>query len=80
MREPKLPARRPRQSLMMLSVVGVAIANSGCSQTVAGTAAHVCETWKIVTVSKKDVLTDQTKREIAGNNAARETWCGEKND
>ena len=59
----------------MLCVLSVVTATSGCSQTVAGTAAHVCETWRSVSISKHDKLTDQTAKEIAGNNAARETWC-----
>lgn len=57
------------------AIVVIAMASSGCSQTIAGTAAHVCETWRPVTISRHDKLTDQTAREIAGNNAARETWC-----
>lgn len=57
------------------AIAAIALASSGCSQTVAGTAAHVCETWRSVTISKRDKLTDQTAKEIAGNNAARETWC-----
>jgi hypothetical protein len=40
-----------------------------------GTAQHVCRTWQIVTISKNDKLTDQTARELAGNNAARQAWC-----
>lgn len=59
----------------MLCVLGAAIASSGCSQTVAGTAQQVCETWRDVTISKHDKLTAQTAGEIAGNNAARATWC-----
>lgn len=57
------------------TIVCVSTVVGGCSQTIAGTAAHVCETWRPVTISKHDKLTDQTAREIAGNNAARETWC-----
>lgn len=53
-----------------------ATASSGCAQTMAGgTAQHVCRTWQIVTISKNDKLTDQTARELAGNNAARQAWC-----
>jgi hypothetical protein len=75
MREPRPPARRPRRGLTIAFVLIAAIATSGCSQTVAGTAAHVCETWRSVSISKHDKLSDQTAKEIAGNNAARETWC-----
>ena len=59
----------------MLCVLGAATASAGCAQTVAGTAAHVCDTWQPVTISKQDKLTDETARGIAGNNAARQAWC-----
>jgi hypothetical protein len=70
-------ARKPKRSLMMLCVVGVAIVSAGCSQTIAGTAEQLCQQWRIVTVSKAEIkaLSAETKRSIAGNNAARETWC-----
>ena len=35
-----------------------------------------CEAWQPVWISKRDVLTDGTAEQIAGNNAAREAWCG----
>jgi len=65
---------RKRSALVLLLSVSLA----GCSSNIAGTASQVCQTWKIVTISKKDVLTPQTSSEIAGNNAARETWCQSK--
>jgi hypothetical protein len=36
----------------------------------------VCDSWKVVSISKDDKLTDGTKREIVGNNVASEQWCG----
>lgn len=60
---------------MMLCVLTAGIATSGCAQTVAGTAQQVCETWRSISISKNDKLTDQTAKEIAGNNAARGAWC-----
>lgn len=49
---------------------------TGCSNSIAGTADQMCRTWLPVYVSKRDVLTTETKQDIAGNNAAREAWCG----
>jgi hypothetical protein len=41
----------------------------------AGTAAQVCRTWETIRPSRKDVLTQGTAEQIAGNNVAREQWC-----
>jgi hypothetical protein len=38
----------------------------------------LCRSWLPISVSKKDVLTDRTAKEIAGNNAAAAVWCGER--
>ena len=62
--------RKPSALALLLSV-----SLTGCSGSIAGTASQVCQTWQIVTISKDDKLTDQTAKEIAGNNAARQTWC-----
>jgi hypothetical protein len=35
----------------------------------------VCRTWEMIRPSRKDVLTQGTAEQIAGNNAAREQWC-----
>lgn len=49
---------------------------TGCSQSIAGTADQMCRSWLPVWISKADVLTPDTKEQVAGNNAAREAWCG----
>lgn len=50
--------------------------NSGCAQSVAsGTAVQACESWRTIGVRKGDVITDDTAREIIGNNDARAVWC-----
>ena len=49
---------------------------TGCSKSIVGTADQMCRTWLPVYVSKRDVLTTETKQDIAGNNASREAWCG----
>jgi len=38
----------------------------------------VCRSWLPISVSRKDVLTEGTARQIAGNNAASEVWCGQR--
>jgi hypothetical protein len=43
-----------------------------------GNAAQICEQWQPILPSRKDVLTDDTAKQIAGNNAANQTWCGSK--
>lgn len=54
------------------------IATSGCADwgAVTGTAKQVCEQWRPIWPSKGDKLTDGTTRQVAGNNAANEAWCG----
>lgn len=54
------------------------MALSGCAQTEVkpdGTAVQICRTWETIRPSRKDVLTDDTAKQIAGNNVAREQWC-----
>ena len=36
----------------------------------------MCRGWEPIWLSRKDVVTQGTKEQIAGNNAAREAWCG----
>lgn len=36
----------------------------------------MCSTLPPISVSKCDVLTDDTAREIEADNVAKETWCG----
>lgn len=48
---------------------------SGCSQKIVVIAAdELCKSWKHQTVSKKDVLTDETATIAEGNNKARPEW------
>jgi len=53
---------------------------SGCGRTTEGTLAQVCgdNGWREIGVRKKDVITDDTGREIVGNNKARDAWCNKK--
>jgi len=50
---------------------------SGCGQTVEGMLAQVCgpNGWREIGVRKADRITDDTAREIIGNNEARSAWC-----
>lgn len=48
----------------------------GCSQNIVGTVEQMCDTLPPISVSKCDVLTDDTAREIEADNVAKETWCG----
>ncbi len=47
----------------------------GSGSEIKGTAVQICEQWQPIMPSRKDVLTDETARQIAGNNAANQTWC-----
>jgi hypothetical protein len=77
-------ARRPHEkrlrlksllSFKLIFVVFASIAISGCAQTVAGTAEQVCRDWRQIGVRKADQITDDTAKEIIGNNDARAAWC-----
>ena len=50
----------------------------GSGSVISGTAAQICEQWQPIYPSRKDVLTDDTAKQIAGNNAANQTWCKTK--
>lgn len=54
---------------------------AGCSSlnggVIEGTAVQICRTWKPVFTSKDDKLTDDTVRQIVGNNEANRHWCGD---
>jgi hypothetical protein len=64
---------------LLLLAVPLSVILAGCSSPIAGTAPKlICESWHPVTISKNDKLTDQTAREIAGNNAANVEFCGER--
>lgn len=37
----------------------------------------MCRSWQPIRPSRKlDTLSEETARQIAGNNAAQSTWCG----
>lgn len=35
----------------------------------------MCQDWRALGVRKGDVITDDTAREIIGNNESRAVWC-----
>jgi hypothetical protein len=47
---------------------------SGCAKQIVVTADALCKSWKHQTVSKRDVLTQDTAAGIEGNNKARPEW------
>jgi hypothetical protein len=61
----------------MLAIVAATILG-GCAKEVTGTAQIICGDWRQISVSKNDKLTDQTAKEIVGNNSARAAWCNPK--
>lgn len=68
------------RKLPLLAALLSASLTSACGTTTAidGTTVHVCKTWEPIYLSKSDKLTDGTARQIAGNNAANEVWCGKR--
>lgn len=72
---------KPSAKLLSSALISLAgIATSGCADwgTVTGTAKQVCEQWRPIRPSRADKLTDGTTKQLAGNNAANEAWCGER--
>jgi hypothetical protein len=62
-----------------LLAVLLSVTAAGCSSGIPGIEpTYVCHSWLPISVSRKDVLTDETAKQIAGNNAAAEVWCGER--
>ena len=47
----------------------------GSGSVIKGQAVQICEQWQPILPSRKDILTDDTARMIAGNNAANQIWC-----
>lgn len=47
---------------------------TGCARNIVVTADALCKSWRYQTVSRKDVLTQETAAGIEGNNKARVTW------
>lgn len=60
-----------RQTKLVLMLAPLALL-TGCVKTGAVTAVTNCAVGNHVTVSKRDVLTEQTAQEIEGNNRSRE--------
>ena len=58
---------------VMLSALPMTACGSGSA--IKGTAVQICEQWQPILPSRKDVLSDGTAAQIAGNNAANQTWC-----
>lgn len=65
------------KKLVPLAVTLSALLMTACGSgsAIKGTAVQICEQWQPILPSRKDVLTDDTARQIAGNNAANQTWC-----
>lgn len=85
MAKPRLLERRSRRKPLLKSVlifvgsVSIAMLNSGCAPAqITGTAQQICQDWRSVGVRKADVITDDTAKEIIGNNEARAVWCSPK--
>lgn len=53
---------------------------SGCAAPRQGTLAQICNDngWREIGVRKADKISDDTAREIVGNNVARAAWCNAK--
>ena len=72
--------QRSRTSCKLIFGAFVGIASSGCATAPTGTLAQVCgpNGWREIGVSKSDVISPDTAREIIGNNDARQAWCQPK--
>ena len=68
------------RKLKLLVVMLSASLTTACAPTIGieGNAVQICRSWHAIMPSKKDVLTEGTASQIAGNNAANEKWCGTK--
>lgn len=54
----------------------LALPLGACGSQITGTVEQMCGSLPPVTVSKCDVLTDETAQGIEADNVAKETWCG----
>jgi hypothetical protein len=73
--------RKSVRKLLKLGALLSALSLTACENTKeirAGTIKQICDQWLPQSVSKKDVLTQETAAGIAGNNAANEVWCGDR--
>lgn len=61
--------------LLLLAPLQACSTANGETRTT-GTADQICKDWSTIRPSRKDdKLSEDTARQIAGNNAARGTWC-----
>ena len=59
----------------LMSALALPVLLSGCSKSFAVIATdELCRSWRHQSVSKKDVLTQDTAKGIEGNNDARPAW------
>jgi len=57
----------------------IAASSAGCAQNqITGTAEQLCRDWRQIGVRKADKISDDTAKEIIGNNEARGVWCAPK--
>lgn len=57
----------------------IALLSSGCTTPqVMGTAEQICQDWRPIGVRKADQISDETAKEIVGNNVSRDAWCVQK--
>lgn len=69
-------SRRSRLTKSALICAGIALTASGCAPVITGTAEQMCRDWREIHVRKVDrINSDDTAREIIGNNEARSAWC-----
>lgn len=62
---------------MLLSAccaIAAGTATSGCTTPMVVTADELCQDWRAMTVSKKDVLTQETAEQIEASNGSRVNW------
>lgn len=78
-RAPKSKRSKLLKSALISSAIAWTACLSGCAPAqITGTAAQICQDWRTVGVRKADAITDDTAKEIIGNNEARAVWCQQK--
>lgn len=71
----KFDRRRNSRALLSACCVTFAAIVSGCSHApMLVTADELCKDWRNMTVSKKDVLTQETAEQIEASNLSRVNW------
>lgn len=63
---------------MRFALTLAALALGGCAQNVIGTVDQMCDSLPPISVSKCDVLSDDTATQIEKDNVAKEVWCGKR--